>query len=117
MDPMQVQVSTDNHVDGSQALIRRVEEVVQTALDRFGDRVTRVEVHFSDENSSAKGDEIDKRCAIEARLAGLPPMAVTHQAPEVDLALTGAVEKLARTLTKTLGRIKDNHFRETPRTS
>lgn len=112
---MQVQVTTDNHVDGSQGLIRHVEDVVQAALERFGDRVTRVEVHFSDENSSAKRDEIDKRCAIEARLAGLQPMGVTHQAPDLELALTGAIEKLERTLSKTLGRIKDNHLRDTAR--
>ena len=108
---MQVQVSTDNHVDGSQGLNLHVESVVQTSLARFGTRVTRVEVHFSDENSSAKGHEIDKRCAMEARVAGHPPVAVTHQGATIDQALAGAAGKLERILEKTFGRIKDSQMR------
>ena len=66
---MQVQVHTDNHVNGSAGLTAHVESVVTGALDRFGNRVTRVEVHIGDENGH-KGGEHDKRCAMEARLSG-----------------------------------------------
>ena len=112
---MQVQVSTGHHVEGSQGLHQHVQTVIESALSRFGDRITRVEVHFTDENSHAKNDDTDKRCAIEARLAGLPPIAVSHQAGVLEAALVGAVEKLERSLDRTLGRIKDAHLRETPR--
>ncbi|MEO7192257.1 MAG: HPF/RaiA family ribosome-associated protein [Vicinamibacterales bacterium] len=86
------------------------------ALARFGERITRVEVHFTDENSSAKSNDFDKRCAIEARLAGLPPIAVTHQAAGVEQALAGALDKLTRSVDRALGRIKDAHLRDSPRT-
>ena len=112
---MQVQVTTGHHVEGSQRLIRHVESEVAAALERFGDRVTRVEVPFADENGHAKSTGSDKRCAVEARLAGLPPLAVSHQAATLEQALAGAIEKLERSLDHTLGRLKDGRMRESPR--
>jgi hypothetical protein len=43
---------------------------------------------------------------IEARLEGMKPIAVTHQAGTLDLALNGAAGKLSRLLDSTL---KDKH--------
>src|SRR5690349_5303588 len=98
---MQVQVHTDNHVNGSAGLTAHVESVVTGALERFGNRVTRVEVHIGDENAH-KGGEQDKRCAMEARLAGLQPIAVTGMGGNVEAAINAAVEKLERTIDRTL---------------
>jgi ribosome-associated translation inhibitor RaiA len=98
---MQVQVHTDNHVNGSAGLTAHVESVVAGALERFGNRVTRVEVHIGDENGH-KGGEHDKRCAMEARLAGLQPIAVTGQGGSVETAINAAAEKLERTIDRTL---------------
>ena len=112
---MQVQVTTGHHVEGSQRLIKHVEHEVTAALQRFGDRITRVEVHFADENGHAKSTGSDKRCAIEARLAGLPPFAVSHQAATLEQALVGAIEKLERSLDHALGRLKDGRTRESSR--
>jgi ribosome-associated translation inhibitor RaiA len=44
---------------------------------------------------------------MEARLAGLKPISVSHRAGSVDLALDGAVEKMERTLDRTLTRLHD----------
>jgi hypothetical protein len=74
--------------------------------------LTRVIVHFTDENSHKKG-ELDKRCAIEARPAGHQPMAATHLASTMDEALEGAVERLQRQMEHTLGKL-DNHRSRTP---
>jgi ribosome-associated translation inhibitor RaiA len=98
---MQVQVHTDNHVNGSAGLKAHVESIVMGALDRFGNRVTRVEVHIGDENGH-KGGEHDKRCAMEARLSGLQPIAVTGQGVIVDAAINAAVDKLVRAIDRTL---------------
>ena len=98
---MQVQVHTDNHVNGSAGLTAHVESIVMGALDRFGNRVTRVEVHIGDENGH-KGGEHDKRCAMEARLSGLQPIAVTGQGTIVEAAISAAVDKLVRTIDRTL---------------
>jgi ribosome-associated translation inhibitor RaiA len=103
---MRVQVNTGNHIGADDQLIRRVEAEVDATLGRFGDRITRVEVHLDDVNGPrAVGD--DKRCLMEARLAGLQPIAVSHQAPTLDEAVDGAAEKLERSLDRALGRLND----------
>ena len=104
---MQIQVNTDNHIDGSEQLTREVQSVVARSLGRFGERITRVEVHLSDESSSAKSGNDDKRCAMEARLAGLKPMTASHHSASLDQALEGAADKLEKMLRRTLERLDD----------
>jgi len=104
---MHIQVNTDNHIEGNADLTRQVEAVVEGALGRFSDRITRVEVHLSDESSSSKARDNDKRCVMEARLAGLRPITVSHQGAALEQALDGAADKLAKTLDRTLGRLDD----------
>ena len=103
---MQIQVNTDNHINGTEDLIRRVQEMVEGAVSNFADRITRIEAHLSDENA-AKGGEHDKRCMLEARLNGLQPIAVTHQAESMQLAIDGAAEKLEHAIGHTLGRLRE----------
>ncbi len=104
---MQIQVQTDNHTAGGVGLTRQVEAVVEGALERFGDRITRVEVHFTDENGSQKSSDSDKRCVMEARLAGLQPITVSAEGSSLRQALDGATGKLEKTLTRTLERLDD----------
>jgi len=103
---MIIQVNTDNHTDGGAQLIDEVKSVVSDALERFGERITRVEVQISDENSHKGGDD-DKRCVMEARLAGHQPVSVTHRGATVDQAVEGAAHKLQQMLTKLLDRLND----------
>lgn len=104
---MHIQVNTDNHIECGEELTREVEAVVEGALGRFGDRITRVEVHLTDENSRSKSGDNDKRCVMEARLAGLQPITVSDDGSTLDLALNGAADKLEKTLKRTLGRLDD----------
>ena len=101
---MQIHVNTDNHIAGSAKLTQEVENIVKNSLDHFGDRITRVNVHFSDENSSQKFGDNDKRCVIEARLGGLQPITARHQGSSLDQALDGAADKLEKSLKRTLRR-------------
>jgi DNA-directed RNA polymerase specialized sigma24 family protein len=101
---MQILVSTDDHTDGSAELTRQVEVVVDDALGHFRDRITRAEVHFADDNSRHKFGDDDKRCVMEVRLAGIPPIAVSHRASSLEQALDGAAATLQKTLKRTLGR-------------
>jgi ribosome-associated translation inhibitor RaiA len=101
---MQIQVNTDGHIKGSTKLTQEVEEIIHHALHRFGDRITRVEVYLSDENSAEKSGDSDKRCVIEARLGGLQPITVAHQGSTLDQAANGAANKLEKTLERTLER-------------
>lgn len=104
---MQVLVHTDNHIEGSAKLSQFIQENVADALKRYGDRVTRVEVHLADQNSAAKGGGDDMRCAVEARLAGLAPISVMHDAATVDQAFSGALDKLETALDRAIGRRED----------
>jgi ribosome-associated translation inhibitor RaiA len=103
---MLVRVTTDNHLRGRESLSQEVESSVQSALRRFMPQITRVEVHFADENAH-KGGENDKKCTLEARLAGLQPVAVTDNASNLDQSLDGALEKLVALLDHKLGRLHE----------
>lgn len=113
---MQVEVTTDGNVDGTQELIRQVTTTVTECLSRFGDRLTRVEVHLGDENA-AKSGAADKRCTIEARPSGQQPVAVTHHASTVEDASRGAVHKLETLLDRRFGRQDDRKGGKTIRTA
>lgn len=101
---MQIQVNTDRHIQGGEDLHERVQGMVEDAVSHLRERITRIEVHLSDENSDKGGDK-DKRCMLEARLRGMQPIAVTHQAETLALAIDGAAEKLERALGSALGKL------------
>ncbi len=103
---MQVLTHTDNHINGTPELSAKVAGEVESALERFGKQITRVEVHLSDVNSHKRG-EGDKRCTMEARISGLDPIAVTEDANSVGAAIAGAAKKLERSVDKTVGRLND----------
>jgi ribosome-associated translation inhibitor RaiA len=101
-----IQVNSDNSIEGREELATRVEAVVEEALSRFSNQITRVEVHLSDENSHKSGQN-DKRCMMEARLENRRPTAVTHRAATLDQAINGAADKLQRSIESTLARLRD----------
>jgi ribosome-associated translation inhibitor RaiA len=109
---MQVQINTDHNIEGHKAPAARVSGVVESALSRISDHITRVEVHLSDE-SSHNSSRNDTRCVMEARLEGRQPIAVTHRAATLDQAVDGAADKLARLIENTLGRLRDQKSRRT----
>lgn len=103
---MQVLVNSDHHITGSESVAERVEAMVRGAVDRYEDRITRVEVHLNDVNGPKHGDD-EKRCMMEARVGGLRPIAVTHQAPTLIEAIEGAADKLERALEHALARLAE----------
>jgi ribosome-associated translation inhibitor RaiA len=92
MITMQILVNTDNHIEGSEGLTSHVQSIVEDALARFGNRVTRIEVQLTDE---------------KARVAGLQPIAVSQLAATIDQAIDGALDKLEKTLDRTLEKRDD----------
>ncbi|MFP5410570.1 MAG: HPF/RaiA family ribosome-associated protein [Gammaproteobacteria bacterium] len=103
---MHVQFNTDESVAGREALGRHAEEVVRRSLGHFSEAITRVEIHLSDVNAH-KGGARDKRCLMEARLAGRQPIAVSDEAGSLHQALDGAADKLRRAVDSTLGKRED----------
>src|SRR5581483_2537378 len=101
---MQVQFHPGSHTAAREPLAERAQEIVNDALARFADQITRVEVHVSDDNGPKRGVG-DKRCTMEARVTGHPPVAATQHAATLREAIGGAAEKLERSLDHTLGRL------------
>lgn len=104
---MIVQVNTDRNIEGSSERTQRIEADLTSGLQRFGDKITRVEVHLRDRNSDKKSGPDDMECMLEARLAGLQPMVVDHQAASLEEAIDGAIGKLKRSIESTLGRLSN----------
>jgi hypothetical protein len=101
---MHVEVNTDNHITGSDQLSRQVESEVEASVGRFGDQIIRVIVQLQDNNGHKSGER-DKRCVMEARIAGHQPVAVSHEASTLDDAIAATAEKLERSLDHILGRL------------
>ncbi len=103
---MQIQFNTDKNVTGNEELIASSTSLISEELGRFSQQITRVEVHLSDEDGKKDGNN-DIRCMLEARLAGMKPIAVTDHANTHEQAISGAIDKLKASLEKITGRLND----------
>jgi ribosome-associated translation inhibitor RaiA len=102
---MHVQVNAERSIHVSESSADEIAVTLRNTLRLFEDEITRVEVHLSDVNAE-KGGSDDKRCLLEARLAGLRPITVDHQAGTFAHAIDGAAGKLQRALSSTLGKLR-----------
>jgi ribosome-associated translation inhibitor RaiA len=92
---MHILLHANPNTDGSQLMAAHLETVVRDAMGRFGERVTRIEAHLSDADSSVKSGGDDIHCTLEARL-GLEPLVVKAHAGSAHQAIDSAVRKLKR---------------------
>lgn len=104
---MKIQLNTDAHIHGTEGLAAKVSAMLEQALSRFSEHVTRIEVHLSDENGAKNGQQ-DQRCMLEARLEGRQPVVATEHAASLEQAVHGAARKLASLLESTLGRLHEH---------
>jgi hypothetical protein len=100
---MLIEVRTDSNIQGNERFSDHVKTVVQTALERYGDRIRRVDVHLSDAVGNKAGHD-DKCCKIEARRDGREPIVVTHQETTMEQAIHGAVHSLKKSMESAFGR-------------
>jgi hypothetical protein len=101
-----IQIHTDNQVASDQDRDNLLEEQIRQRLARFENRITDVEVHVSDVNGP-RGGAADLRATLEARLNGVPPIAVAEHGTSIDRAILGAAKKAARALDHQLGKLSD----------
>ena len=101
---MHIEINTDNHIRHDESVERHVRQSLDSVLERFGDRVTRLEVHLHDKNAARQGGN-DKHCLVEAKLEGRPPIACSDEADTLAAAISGAAKKLQRRLDHDLGRL------------
>ncbi|MDD2057406.1 HPF/RaiA family ribosome-associated protein [Pseudomonas sp. GD03860] len=102
---MQIQVNSDNHIQGNIRLNEWVRSTLQSTLERYEEDLTRIEVHLRDENGDKPGPH-DKRCQMEARPKGHQPISVTHKAASLDDAVDGAATKLNNALEHFYGKLR-----------
>lgn len=105
---MQIQINTDHHIEGNEALPKHGEAAVESAVRHVKDHLTRFEVHLDDEKGGkgSKGSADDIRCLMEARLRNHQPAAVSAHAGRVHQAVDGAARKLRASLEALLGRLE-----------
>ena len=113
---MQIQVHTNDNIQGGESLIQWAQEEAASKLARFREHVTRVELFLSDVDAGKSGTA-DKRCVIEARPAGRQPVAAPAEAAKVADAVAAALDKLVRSLGDDITRAKDRQGRESIRTA
>lgn len=104
---MEVLFNTDNNIEGKERIESYFSNKIKEDLIRFEDRVTRVEVHLSDENGD-KGGVNDKKCVLEVRPQGIKPIAVSDQADTIEKAISGATKKMMSSLNTVIGKLQ-NH--------
>lgn len=102
---MIIQINTDKNITGSDKLSAYLDTTISQSLLRFSDKISRLEVHLSDENSHKEGLN-DKRCMLEARIEGMQPIAVTNLGGTTEQAISGALDKLKASLDTIFGKLK-----------
>lgn len=102
---MTIQINTDKTITGEKRSIDFFTSQIAEGLQRFESHITRIEVHLKDENGKKDGFN-NVSCLIEARLEGRQPIAITNQANTIDLAVSGAIDKIKTAIETILGRIR-----------
>jgi len=103
---MKIQFNTDKTINGDEKQALYFTSLITEELRRVESHITRIEVHLSDESGKKEGLN-DVRCLLEARLEGRQPIAVSCQANTVELAVSGAIDKLKNSLETILGRLQN----------
>lgn len=105
---MQVLVNTDRHTTRTEELVQRVETIAKKELKHQSQHLTRVEYFLSDVNSELRAGATDKRCLIEARVAGQKPVAAEHRSEDIQQSILEATRQLVRGLEKVISKSQDH---------
>lgn len=90
---MIININTDSNIQNTELLKEHISSVVTDQLKRYQDRISRVEVHLSDQNAHKKAGK-DIKCTMEARPDGFDPMTVSEITDNVHQSIKVATEKL-----------------------
>jgi ribosomal subunit interface protein len=102
---MTIQLNSDHNLSIHENFAQQLKEELTSELSRFTDHITRIEVHLSDENAGKEGKN-DKRCLLEARFEGKPPVAVTAHGDNYEQAVKLATDKIKASLDRMVDRMK-----------
>jgi ribosomal subunit interface protein len=102
---MKIQFNTDKNIQGTESLESFVSEKINHAFKHIEDRISRVEVHLSDQNAH-KGGSDDIQCKLEARVEGMQPVVVESKSSTKEKALDEATSKMKAALNTLFGKMK-----------
>lgn len=103
---MEIQINTDKNIQGTEALEAMVSEKLNHELKHFADKISRIEVHLSDQNALKTGPD-DIQCKIEARIKGKQPVIVSGRSGSKETAVIEAADKLKASLRTVIGKMKN----------
>lgn len=103
---MIIQFNTDKNIAGTEKLESFAAEKIRSVLKHSIDKITRIEVHLSDQNAD-KGGGNDIQCKIEARLEGSQPVMVAGVSGSKEKALDDAVDKMKARLRSIIGKMEN----------
>lgn len=112
---MQVQVHYDATIQGGESLEAWAKEEIQTKLARLKEYVVRVEVFLTGVDALKTNGGPGKKCVLETRANGRPPIAVNAEGEKVNDAFNAALEKLRRAVENDLDKLRDKHLRDSVR--
>jgi ribosomal subunit interface protein len=101
---MIIQLNSDKNIQVSEKLETFVSQKINRSLKRFTGRITRIEVHLSDQNAGKSGSD-DMQCRIEARIKDLQPVTVTARSSTKEKALSEAIDKMKAALDSAIGKL------------
>jgi len=104
---MQIQVHFSD-IKNSWSLNSHVHQRLTHAIKSGIDQITRIDVHLHDDSGPNKSGTCDKRCTIEARLAGMQPLSIEQRGNDMYSVINQATRKLQQTLNKARQRQREN---------
>ncbi|HPI12871.1 MAG TPA: HPF/RaiA family ribosome-associated protein [Catalimonadaceae bacterium] len=104
---MIIQFNSSQHIEGSVRLQDYFTGVMNEEFSRFSHKITRIEIHLSDENGDKPGPK-DKKCLMEARIEGKSPTVVEVHGNSYEECIKGAMAKLKTVLKNTFERLNDH---------
>ena len=103
---MKIQFNTDKNIEGTEMLESFISKKINSALKHFVDKITRIEIHLSDQNADKRSTD-DIQCKMEARIEGIQPVMVVSKSGSKEKALNDAVDKMKATLGSIIGKMKN----------
>ncbi len=99
-------------VEADGDLVHHIERHLRFALDRFEERVRRVQVTLVDENGNKGG--VDTRCRILLALCRGAPLVIDSRSHDPYQAVVHAARRAGHTLAKRMSRRVDRRRRRDP---
>lgn len=101
---MEILINSDNLTPVGSEQVEAAKSRIEERLDRFRPRLTRIELHLRDLDGPNISKEGSLEAKLEARPAGMAPLAVSFRAAKPTDALNGALGKLFAALDSAFGK-------------